>query len=206
MEKDKEQKQAQGGNQPQGGPPQAPSPEKVQEQVKKQVGKVRQHQQQLGDAQVKYFQKVQETWKNYHERSDKAYSEYLDTRRNIFEGERKAAAQAPQGSEDKSPEQNMEAYKSALLKSGHQVREVNDKLREVDEKYLMTRKGFWDDVVNSVNDAVQDFWEWLVGWWEEPPVEGGAPLRALADQAWRSAFDPATVAYYSGWNYGQKLD
>lgn len=189
-------------DQKQPGQPQAGQPQPAAAPAKR--SKAQEYDEQLKAAQAKYLERYQTAWANYYQKVEQATTEHNSAVREIHEAARKAAA--PQSTGDSTPAQSIEAFRAARSKSLHSVNEVHVQLRNAEHKYGQKLTSFWDDVWDSVSDAVQDFWDWIVGWWEDPPVEGVAPvLRTLADPAWRASFDPAAIAYYGGWNYGPKL-
>jgi hypothetical protein len=194
--------QAQGsGSQPQS----SQSKEGSKAQAQEPVNRVQEYYRQLGDAEAKLAQKKRDAWATYAKKTQHAATVYQDTVREIYDGARKASAPPPE--EGKSPSETLEAYKVARSKNLHSAMEVNSQLLAAGRQYDKVCKSFWDDIVDSLSDAVNDFWDWINGWWEEPPVEGGGGgnPRRLADLAWRNAFENPAAAYYAGWNYGANL-
>ena len=188
MEKDP--KQAQGSGQPAKPaqqPPETPPVDRNQE-YQAQVAKLN--------------QRAEEAWAVYYKKTGIAYNAYQDTMREVYAvDERKASTQAP----ERTPEESLRAYKADRLKGLNTAAEAQAKVLAAEQNFVKARVGFWGDVHSAIADAVKDFWEWLVGWWEEPPVEGGGRRHMFGDPAWRTTFDPYNAVSYLGWNYGENL-
>lgn len=196
------------GGQGQGGQSQGTPPadvQKTQEQAKAKAQEVVDRGREYQTRYEAYVTKYNAAWANYYKKTAEAYNEYQEDLKGIHEGARKASLAQP-AVDDKDPAKTFEAYKAARAKNLNAELEVQQRVHTAERKYSTKLTSFWEDAYNSVAEAIADFWNWLIGWWEEPPVEGAGRRLMLADPAWRVAFEPgATAPYYTGWDYGAKL-
>ena len=189
MEKDKQAPSGQASPQAGGAPAVAPPKE---EPVNRS--------QQLAERQAKYWNRVQAARETYFKKSAEAYQTYQDAVVEIYEGGKKQAAS--KGSEG-TLAQGLQAYQAARTDSARSAVALQQQLRAAETKYAQAHGSFWDDIWTEIASAVDEFWNWILGWWEPPVEGGGAPFRTLAD--WRTALDPGVGPYYAGYNYGASL-